>query len=98
MLARRSFERARAGVLVRGRWEQLSWLVGRPGFYANNGSRSILLRAGASVVALSRTETPELTALAGRFPGVLVVSKGDVSKDADNKVSSSYRALRRDRG
>lgn len=55
---------------------------------SNDACRSILLRAGASVVALSRTETPELTALAGRFPGVLVISKGDVSKDADNKVRS----------
>ncbi|GAA96151.1 uncharacterized protein L969DRAFT_91607 [Mixia osmundae IAM 14324] len=37
----------------------------------------------ASVVALSRSSPPELEDLAGRYPGSLIISKGDVSKSAD---------------
>lgn len=46
----------------------------------------ILLKAGVNVVALQRSESPQLTALAGKYPGVLVISKGDISKDEDNRV------------
>ncbi|GAA5835413.1 hypothetical protein JCM11251_005228 [Rhodosporidiobolus azoricus] len=48
---------------------------------------SILLSQGINVVALQRTETPELTALANRYPGVLLISKGDVTKDEDNQAA-----------
>ncbi|GAA5863930.1 hypothetical protein JCM8547_005284 [Rhodosporidiobolus lusitaniae] len=47
----------------------------------------ILLSQGLNVVALQRTETPELTALASKYPGVLLISKGDVTKDEDNKAA-----------
>ncbi|GAA5911334.1 hypothetical protein JCM6882_002350 [Rhodosporidiobolus microsporus] len=47
----------------------------------------ILLSHSINVVALQRTETPELTALASRYPGVLLIVKGDVSKDEDNKAA-----------
>ncbi|GAA5910477.1 hypothetical protein JCM5296_007189 [Sporobolomyces johnsonii] len=46
----------------------------------------LLLKAGANVVAVQRSSTPELEALASTYPGVLVISKGDVSVDADNKA------------
>lgn len=45
----------------------------------------ILLRASVNVVSVSRTETPELSALAAKYPGVLLISLGDVAKDEDNK-------------
>ncbi|KAL8291727.1 hypothetical protein RQP46_001985 [Phenoliferia psychrophenolica] len=48
---------------------------------------NILLRASVNVVSVSRTETPELTSLAAKYPGVLVISLGDVSKDEDNKAA-----------
>lgn len=35
---------------------------------------------------MQRTETPELTALAAKYPGVLLISKGDVAVEEDNKV------------
>ncbi|GAA5943527.1 hypothetical protein JCM10213_005520 [Rhodosporidiobolus nylandii] len=47
----------------------------------------ILLSNGLNVVSLQRTETPELTALANKYPGVLLISKGDVTKDEDNKAA-----------
>lgn len=47
----------------------------------------ILLKAGVNVVALQRTESARLTSLADTYPGVLIISKGDVSKDEDNKAS-----------
>ncbi|GAA6015661.1 hypothetical protein JCM8202_001066 [Rhodotorula sphaerocarpa] len=47
----------------------------------------ILLKAGVNVVALQRSESPQLTALAGKYPGVLVISKGDISKDEDNRAA-----------
>jgi NADP-dependent 3-hydroxy acid dehydrogenase YdfG len=37
------------------------------------------------VVAVSRTETDELLALKSEYPTSLVVCKGDVAKDEDNK-------------
>lgn len=49
----------------------------------------LLLKAGVSVTAMSRSETPELTALASTYPGVLNISKGDVAIDSDNKVRSA---------
>lgn len=39
------------------------------------------------MVAMSRSESPELTALAAKYVGVLVLFKGDVSKDEDNKAT-----------
>ncbi|GAA5979456.1 hypothetical protein JCM10908_002931 [Rhodotorula pacifica] len=47
----------------------------------------ILLKAGVNVVALQRTESAQLTSLAATYAGVLVISKGDVSKDEDNKAA-----------
>ncbi|KAK4705166.1 hypothetical protein P7C70_g1036, partial [Phenoliferia sp. Uapishka_3] len=38
-------------------------------------------------VSVSRTETPELTSLASKYPGVLLISLGDVAKDEDNKAA-----------
>lgn len=34
---------------------------------------------------MSRSETPELTALAATYEGALLIYKGDVAKDEDNK-------------
>ncbi|GAA5854001.1 hypothetical protein JCM9279_003758 [Rhodotorula babjevae] len=47
----------------------------------------ILLNDGCNVVSLQRSETPELTALAGKYPGALIISKGDVSIEDDNKAA-----------
>ncbi|GAA6039627.1 hypothetical protein JCM8097_002224 [Rhodosporidiobolus ruineniae] len=47
----------------------------------------ILLSQGLNVVSVQRTETPELAALAQKYPGVLLICKGDVSKDEDNKAA-----------
>ncbi|SCZ91932.1 BZ3500_MvSof-1268-A1-R1_Chr5-3g08228 [Microbotryum saponariae] len=49
--------------------------------------REILLKKGYNVVALQRSETPELVKLADTYSGSLVISKGDVAKDEDNKAS-----------
>ena len=58
----------------------------------------VLLNEGCNVVTLQRSETPELTALAGKYQGALIISKGDVSVEDDNKVRrppspSSSRSL-----
>ena len=47
--------------------------------------REILLKAGANVVAMSRSEPAELAALVSKYDNVSVM-KGDVAKDADNKA------------
>ncbi|KDE05880.1 hypothetical protein MVLG_03823 [Microbotryum lychnidis-dioicae p1A1 Lamole] len=47
----------------------------------------ILLKNGYNVVALQRSETPELVKLADTYSGSLVISKGDVAKDEDNKAA-----------
>ncbi|GAA6001774.1 uncharacterized protein JCM10292_005903 [Rhodotorula paludigena] len=47
----------------------------------------ILLQQGCNVVSMQRTETPELTALAAKYPGVLLISKGDVAVEEDNKAA-----------
>ncbi|KWU45682.1 NAD(P)-binding protein [Rhodotorula sp. JG-1b] len=39
----------------------------------------ILLKAGVNVVALQRTESAQLTSLADKYPGVLIISKGDAA-------------------
>lgn len=49
-------------------------------------SSQFLLKANVNVVAVSRTETPELISLADKFSGALIISKGDVALDKDNKV------------
>lgn len=45
----------------------------------------ILLSQSYNVLSLSRTTPPELDALSARYPGALIISKGDVSRDEDNK-------------
>ena len=57
-------------------------------------SLSILLRRGVRVVAMSRTETPELVVLKSEYPESLIVCQGDVAKDEDNKVSLASLLLR----
>ncbi|GAA6048141.1 hypothetical protein JCM3770_003681 [Rhodotorula araucariae] len=47
----------------------------------------ILLNQGCNVVSLQRSETPELAALAGKYAGALVISKGDVAVEGDNKAA-----------
>ncbi|GAA5989123.1 hypothetical protein JCM11641_007604 [Rhodosporidiobolus odoratus] len=47
----------------------------------------ILLSNGYNVVSLQRSESPALAALASKYPGVLLIMKGDVSKDDDNKAA-----------
>lgn len=51
--------------------------------------REILLKASVNVVALQRSESAQLTSLADKYPGVLIISKGDVSRDGDNKASAT---------
>ncbi|KAM0787933.1 hypothetical protein ACM66B_006138 [Microbotryomycetes sp. NB124-2] len=45
----------------------------------------ILLNAGCNVTAMSRSEPPQLVALADQYKGALNIFKGDVSDDNDNK-------------
>ncbi|KAM0751690.1 short-chain dehydrogenase [Meredithblackwellia eburnea MCA 4105] len=47
----------------------------------------ILLKSKANVVALSRTQSPEVQALVAQHPDQLVVHLGDVAKDEDNKAA-----------
>ena len=47
----------------------------------------------ANVVAMSRTETQDLTALAEKYKGNLIIFQGDCSKPEDNKVFSSLLEL-----
>lgn len=47
----------------------------------------ILLRANVNVIAMSRSETPEITSLASKYPGALVISQGNVAEDLHNKAA-----------
>ncbi|GAA5954903.1 hypothetical protein JCM3765_007806 [Sporobolomyces pararoseus] len=65
---------------------------GRPSVILTGGSKGlglatleILLSHSYNVLSLSRTTPPELDTLSSRYPGALIISKGDVSKDEDNK-------------
>ncbi|GAA5894498.1 uncharacterized protein JCM6883_002120 [Sporobolomyces salmoneus] len=65
---------------------------GKPTILLTGGSKGlglaaleILLSRSYNVLSLSRTTPPELDALSARYPGALIISKGDVSKDDDNK-------------
>ncbi|GAA6020098.1 hypothetical protein JCM10207_006254 [Rhodosporidiobolus poonsookiae] len=67
---------------------------GRPTVILTGGSAGlglatleILLSNNTNVVSLQRTETPQLASLAQKYPGVLVIAKGDVAKDEDNEAA-----------
>jgi len=48
-------------------------------------SSELLLQENINVLSISRSTPPELDALSSTYPGALIISKGDVSKDDDNK-------------
>ncbi|GAA6061185.1 hypothetical protein JCM10212_002398 [Sporobolomyces blumeae] len=47
----------------------------------------LLLNEDVNVVALSRSTPPELDHLANKYTGSLIISKGDVANDQDNKAA-----------
>ncbi|GAA5923880.1 uncharacterized protein JCM15063_005489 [Sporobolomyces koalae] len=70
----------------------MSVYQGRPSVILTGGSKGlglatlqILLEHNYNVLSLSRSTPPELEALASTYPGALIISKGDVSRDDDNK-------------
>ncbi|GAA6026196.1 hypothetical protein JCM11491_004423 [Sporobolomyces phaffii] len=70
----------------------MSAYLGRPTVILTGGSKGlglatleILLSESFNVLSLSRTTPPELETLSSRYPGALIISKGDVSNDDDNK-------------
>ncbi|GAA5887552.1 hypothetical protein JCM16303_004241 [Sporobolomyces ruberrimus] len=70
----------------------MSAYQGRPTVLLTGGSKGlglatleILLSLNHNVLSLSRSTPPELDLLSNRYPGALIISKGDVSNDEDNK-------------